>query len=422
MSTNNYITTLLNLKDPNLKFFDAAEEMVKGVATIVIQAVLSNRPERCPHCNGTHVNIHGYKQSTIKIMPISGFNALLKLDKQRYKCKACGKTFTAETNIVRKNCFISNNVKYSAALQATEKISEKDIAKHLNISHNTVSREINAFHNSYKVNYRYLPEALCFDEFKSTKDASGAMSFIFCDAKEHKIIDIVENRQLRHLESYFYRYSKKARNCVKFIVMDMYKPYVTLAKKLFPKAKIIFDKFHIINNLSRALDKTRIAVMKKVDEKAYRKLKRYGKLLLKNRDELDGIHFNRAYCFDKAVSQRDIVDCLLELDEELKRTYFAYQDFRAAINQKNSTCLKSLVEQKYKDVSEYMKTALKTTKINTEYIINAIEHSYTNGVVEGFNNKIKALKRVAFGYRSFFNFRNRILIMCNLINVEKRRA
>jgi len=422
MSTNNYITTLLNLKDPNLKFFDAAEEMVKGVATIVIQAVLSNRPERCPHCNGTHINIHSYKQSTIKIMPISGFNALLKLNKQRYKCKDCAKTFTAETNIVRKNCFISNNVKYSAALQATEKISEKDIAKHLNISHNTVSREINAFHNSYKVNYRYLPEVLCFDEFKSTKDASGAMSFVFCDAKEHKIIDIVENRQLRHLESYFYRYSKKARNSVKFIVMDMYKPYVTLAKKLFPKAKIIFDKFHIINNLSRALDKTRIAVMKKVDEKAYRKLKRYGKLLLKNRDELDGIHFNRAYCFDKAVSQRDIVDCLLELDEELKRTYFAYQDFRGAINRGDSTCLKSLVEQKYQDVSEYMKTALKTTKINKEYIINAIEHSYTNGVVEGFNNKIKALKRVAFGYRSFFNFRNRILIMCNLINIEKRRA
>ena len=330
------------------------------------------------------------------------------------KCKDCGKTFTAETNIVRKNCFISNNVKYSAALQATEKISEKDIAKHLNISHNTVSREINAFHNSYKINYRYLPEVLCFDEFKSTKDASGAMSFIFCDAKEHKIIDIVEN--------YFYRYSKKARNSVKFIVMDMYKPYVTLAKKLFPKAKIIFDKFHIINNLSRALDKTRITVMKKVDEKAYRKLKRYGKLLLKNRDELDGIHFNKAYCFDKAVSQRDIVDCLLELDEELKRTYFAYQDFRAAINQETSTHLNSLVEQKYQDVSGYMKTALKTTKIDIEYIVNAIEYGYTNGVVEGFNNKIKALKRVAFGYRSFFNFRNRILIMCNLINVEKRRA
>ena len=422
MSTNNYITTLLNLKDPNLKFFDVTKEPVKGVAAIVVHGELSNKPEKCPHCGGLHINIHGYKQSTIKIMPISGCNALLRLNKQRYQCQCCKKTFIAETSIVRKNCFISNNVKYSAALQATENISEKDIAKHLNISHNTVSRQINAFRDSYKVNYRYLPEVLCFDEFKSTKDAAGAMSFIFCDAKEHRIIDIVENRQLKFLESYFHRYSKKARNSVKFIVMDMYKPYVTLAKKLFPNAKIIFDKFHIINNLSRALDKTRITVMKKVDEKAYRKLKRYGRLLLKDRYKLDGIHFNRAYCFDKAVSQREIVDCLLELDEELKHTYFAYQDILSALKQNDPTRLNNLVQQKNNNISGYMKTAIKTTKDNMEYIVNSVKYGYTNGTVEGFNNRIKALKRVAFGYRSFFNFRNRIMIMCNLISIEKRCA
>lgn len=54
---------------------------------------------------------------------------------------------------------------------------------------------------------------------------------------------------------------KKARNNVKFVVMDMYKPYVSLVKKCFPKANIIFDKFHIINSISRALNKTRIKVI-----------------------------------------------------------------------------------------------------------------------------------------------------------------
>ncbi len=69
-----------------------------------------------------------------------------------------------------------------------------------------------------------------------------------------------------------------------------------------------------------------------------------------------------------------------------------------------------------------MKTAIKTTKDNMEYIVNSVKYNYTNGIVEGFNNKIKALKKVAFGYRSFFNFRNRIMIMCNLISIEKRCA
>lgn len=422
MSTNNIITNFLQLKDPNLIFTENKIIKINNIDTICVYGTLENRPKTCYCCGSSHINIHSYKLSTIKLMPISGHNAVLKLNKQRYICKDCGKTFIAKTSIVDDNCCISNKLKQAAVIASKETVSEKHIAKELNISHSTVNREINKFRNSYKANFNYLPEVLCFDEFKSTKDADGAMSFIFCDAKEHRIIDIVENRQLRFLEKYFYRYTKAARNSVKFIVMDMYKPYVLLAKKMFPKAKIIFDKFHIINNLSRALDKARIKLMKNMDDKAYRKLKRYGKLLLKDRYELDGIHFKKRFCFDKAVSQTDVVDCLLSLDERLKNTYYAYQDILAVIKRKDVTRLNSLLEQKYTNISGYMKTALKTTKDNKEYVTNAVKYGYTNGLVEGFNNKIKAIKRVAFGYRSFYNFRNRILISCDLISIEKRCA
>ena len=52
-----------------------------------------------------YINIYGYKEITIKLMPISGFNVLLKLNKQRYKCKNCNKTFITKTNIVKSNRF-----------------------------------------------------------------------------------------------------------------------------------------------------------------------------------------------------------------------------------------------------------------------------------------------------------------------------
>lgn len=68
----------------------------------------------------------------------------------------CNKTFIAKTNIVKSNCFISNNVKYGVALKASKKISEKDIASDFNISHNTVNRIINSFFEKYKVNYKHL--------------------------------------------------------------------------------------------------------------------------------------------------------------------------------------------------------------------------------------------------------------------------
>ena len=106
MSTNNYISNLLNLKDPNLIFDKVFKENINDNEVTVIYEKLVNKPDTCPHCGGDSINIHSYKQSTIKIMPISGYNALLKLKKQRYKCKCCGKTFTAKTDIVKKNCYI----------------------------------------------------------------------------------------------------------------------------------------------------------------------------------------------------------------------------------------------------------------------------------------------------------------------------
>ncbi len=181
-----------------------------------------------------------------------------------------------------KNCCISNHTKAAIALHAKEKVSEKDIAKHHNVSHSTVNRIVNSFYEYHKPNYNYLPKHLCFDEFKLVKSTAGAMSFIFCDVDTGKIIDIVEDRRLHVLKDYFLRYSKQARYSVKTIVIDMYSPYISLIHDVFPKAEIIIDKFHIYQLFNRALNKTRVKIMNQ-DKKNYNKLKKYWKLLLKDR-------------------------------------------------------------------------------------------------------------------------------------------
>nr|WP_282097137.1 transposase [Staphylococcus pseudintermedius] len=60
-----------------------------------------------------------------------------------------------------------------------------------------------------------LPEHLAFDEFKSTKDVEGAMSFIYCDSVTHDIIDILPDRRKHQLEAYFLKFSRKQREKVK---------------------------------------------------------------------------------------------------------------------------------------------------------------------------------------------------------------
>ena len=119
-----------------------------------------------------------------------------------------------------------------------------------------------AVNSNVKIYKNYLPPVLSFDEFKSVKSADGAMSFHLCNGENGQTIDIVEDRRLFSLMKYFAQYSHKARSKVKIIIIDMYSPYVSLIKKMFPNALIIIDKFHLVQLISRSLNKTRIKIMK----------------------------------------------------------------------------------------------------------------------------------------------------------------
>lgn len=423
MSNQNYIIEMLELKDNNVKFYENFyyKQKIKGITHKVFEGYLSYQPKYCDKCGilfDDKFEKHGYITSNIKIPDVAGYKTILKLHKQRYLCKHCNKAFTLKTNIVDYGCFISKNTKWKIAKDLKEKRSEKDIAIANNVSPNTVERVMDSYYNTNKLYKNYLPEVLSFDEFKSVKSADGAMSFNLCNGKTGKIIDIVENRQLNYLLKYFSYYTHKARKNVKFIVIDMYSPYISLILKLFPNAKIIIDKFHLVQLISRSLNKTRINIMKK-DKKNYNKLKRYWKLLLKSRDELDSSHWRKFTCFNDFMTEIDVVNYLTEINNELDNTYQLYQDLLHSIKNNNLKMLNITLTNDYGIISDYMKTSIKTIKEYLPYIKNTFENKYNNGFIEGNNNFIKVLKRISFGFRSFRRFKARIMICKGLIDIKK---
>ncbi|WP_145357384.1 transposase, partial [Staphylococcus epidermidis] len=89
---------------------------------------------------------------------------------------------------------------------------------------------------------------------------------------------------------HFYRYSLKLRQKVKTVTIDMYEPYMSLIKQLFPNAKIIIDRFHIVQSLNRALNMSRVHVMncyRTSNRPLYNKYKSYWKLFLKPFETLE---------------------------------------------------------------------------------------------------------------------------------------
>lgn len=421
MSLSNSITNLLNFKEDNLIFNENFFEsrFIKNKKCSIIKGYLFNNHEYCPKCGCINENTiikKGIDKCLIKINKIAEITSYLELDKQIYKCKNCNKKFTAKSNIVDFRCRISNNVKLAILNCAKEMMSKSLIAKFYNVSDNTVQSIFDTVFYNDTVYKDFLPKAICIDEFTFKKKT---YAFNICNAKNGKTIDLVLDRTTNNLNKYFSHYTEKARKRVEFVVMDMYSPYIDLIKKWFPNAKIIIDLFHIVQLLTKSLNKTRINVMKE-NKKEHNKFKNYWRLILKSRFDLDAGSWKKFKCFKNLMTEINVVDYLLNKDLFFENSYDLYQDILYHLQHRNYKDFNNIINMEYKNISNQMKTTLNTLKKYSKYIKNTLEYSYSNGVMERNNNTCKLIKRISFGFRNFRNMKSRILIITNIFRKEKR--
>lgn len=420
MSHNDYILNLLNIKDQNIFILPNIEEkLINNKKYKVIEGFLSYIPDYCPCCgciNESHNDIikWGYRKNCkIKIPKISNCYSLLILHKQRFYCKNCNNTFIAKTNLIDRNKNISNNTELQINLELMTKQSEKDIAKRLDVSPSKIDRKLNEISSHTVLRHSHLPKSMNWDEFKATKDTKGKMAFIITNNDTGNIFDIQDSRKSIDLNKYFKRYSKQERDKVKHISIDFYSGYIHLAKQLFKNADISIDRFHIVIQAYNALNTTRVKLCYKSNPN-YNKLKDYWKLIVKNENDLSN---EKKYSkhFKKEISQKEIVQYLINTNEILKATYECYQGIINSLKNKDFNKFKSIVLHKNKNISDKMNQALKLYNDNLKYIENSFKYDINNGIIEGTNNLIKCLKRIAFGYKKYDHFIARIFLIKGII-------
>ena len=197
---------------------------------------------------------------------------------------------------------------------------------------------------------------------------------LICNARNGKTIDLVLDRTTNNLDKYFSHCTEKARKRVKFVVMDMYSPYIDLIKKWFSNAKIIIDLFHIVQLLTKNLNKTRINVMNQNKDDST-KFKRYWRLILKSRFDLDTSCWKKFRSFKNLMTEVDVVDYLLSKYKFFENSYDLYQDILYHLQHRDYKGFSQVVNQKYKDISKQLQTTLNTLRKYSKYIKNILEYS-----------------------------------------------
>ena len=429
MTHTDYTKLMLNIEDKNIYFNENCLEIVniKGIKTKVFHGYLTYIPNYCPKCGCVNesfddiIKWNWKRNCKIKLTKACGYNTLLMLDKQRFLCKNCNRTFTASTNVVDFHKQISNDTNLNIKLDLMEKGSEKDIAKRNNVSPNHVNRILDTISKDKLIkNYGKLPEKIGIDEFNATKDTKSKMAFIIVNQDNRNIFDINNSRLSYDIEKYFKRYSKQERYKVKLITMDLYKPYYKLMHNLFKNAVLISDRFHIVIQPRNALDNTRKKLCNKANPN-YKKMKKYWKLILKKENELDDKKKRYNKHFRKEITQKEIVTYLINTDKTLYNEYQIYQGLDKAINNRDKELFYKIVNnnKNNKYISKDMKKVLKTFKNMEKYIKNSFDYEYSNGIVEGINNVIKQIKHTACGYKKFTHLKARVMLVKGLYNPIK---
>lgn len=401
-----HTTQLIGIKDKNITL----NKVLKHKTHIEMIATLDYAPGSCNHCQGKQIKYDFQKPSKIPFLEVAGFPSLIRLKKRRFQCKNCRKVTVSETSLIQKNCQISEPLRQKVAQALVNRQALTHIAQDLAISTSTVHRKLKEF--TFKEDFSRLPEILSIDEFSYQK---GKLAFIAQDFETKKIITILENRTQTTIRNHFFRYSKEARNSVKVVTVDMSGSYIPMIPKLFPNAKIVIDRFHIVQHMSRALNHTRIQLMKLFDKKSleYRALKYYWKSVLKDSRKLSLNSF-RSRTFGETLTPKECLTEIFHLVPELKGYYDLYQFLLFHLQEKNADYFFDLIEEALPHLNQTFKTALRTILHHKQHVINAIELPYSNAKLEATNKLIKDIKRNAFGFRNFDNFKKRIFIALNM--------
>ena len=389
MLMTDYTAEFLNLEDVIITKVENISDQLH------ISIELPRRKHVCPCCGAVTDRVHDYRMQVVKDIPLARDTFLL-LRKRRYRCN-CGKRFFERNSFLPRYYRVTSRLVAEIIFAFKKVVSAKEIGCRFNVSGVTAMRYFNLFNKKLTK----LPEVISLDEFKGN---SGGQKYnsILVDPKERVVLDILPNRFENDLIRYFSGFSNKTD--VKYFVCDMNPHFRQVAKICFPQATIVADKYHVIRQVYWAMEKVRKNEQNKLSARFRKYFKKSRNLLMKRTEKLTDVEMDR-------------LALMFEIAPRLADAYRIKNDFLSVIHSKSAaegkrTLADWLLSVEIMDLPEFHDCTKAYHNWFNE-IINSLEVPWTNGFIEGCNNKTKVLKRTCYGMRNFNNFRKRILF-CNI--------
>jgi transposase len=352
----------------------------------------------CGECNSHMVIKKGLVIRKLRTLPIGAKRVFLMVHLHRLLCRHCGALMLEPLLLsFPKKHWTKNLGRYIVDLLRRSTV--EDVARHLGMSWDTV-KDIHKWALTMKYKKRQIDylSHLGVDEIAVRKGHSYLTVVIDLDTGQ--VVWVSEGRKSSSLEPFLIKL-KKAKAPIEAIAMDMWPAYITAVMKHYSYRSIVFDPYHPIASCNKMLDELRCqeAAAASREQKDVYTGTRY--LLLKGGEKLTS-----------DTEAKEKLENLLSLNESLNIAYILKEElrkfWRCTTRKKAQSYLMNWLYKAW--ISGIKPLAKFATMIASHHegILNYFDHRVSTGMVEGINNKIKVLKRQAYGFRDTEYFKLRI--------------
>lgn len=364
---------------------------------LVLEVEKRSELEVCPRCATPSTTTYDHRTIRVKDEPLRGQQVALHIRKRRLFCKPCGKPFTEPVPGIRMRSRTTERYR-KRILWACEHFSNlKDVRETFRCSSGFVYRTLyGELSRKARERFHPWPEVLGLDEhFFRRRFGYAEFASIFVDYKKRSVMELVHGRSVGELDAALRHIP--GRENVRFVVTDMCQPFRAFVQQFFPHARIVADKFHVLRLLHPALNRYRKAIT------GDRRSLPIRRLLLRSGHTLDWLTRKTLHTW---LDEHPDLGELYRCKEALHRFYRTKGRDRAA------QALTWLTDQMAKSSLVEIRRLRRTLLSWRKEILAYFGTGLTNGRTEGFNNVATLVKKRAFGYRNFENYRLRLLNAC----------
>ena len=360
----------------------------------------------CKHCQRPGLRIKATYLRTVKHTRQGNQVLTLHLRVPKYHCRACQRYFRHPFPGIRPRYRATESYRLEVFEAHDGGVTQRKLSLTHGISPATIERWYQ-HHISQKRSEgdrRFCPRVLGLDEHFFTRKKGYATTF--ADLRNHKVFDVRLGRSEPSLRRYLRDLKGKER--VQVVVMDLSETYRRIARRYFPNATIVADRFHVV----RLINQHFMKVWQQHDPEGRKNrglisLMRRHKWNLRDEQHRNLMHYLADYPVLKKlylVKQRLVRFVLLKTLTR-RRAGAKLPAFTKLIAQLEASPLQALA---------------RTLTSWLAPIVAMWRFSKSNGITEGFHNKMEMISRRAYGFRNFENYRMRVLAQCGWDGIINR--